>query len=156
MGKGKISILECAQVILEDELTEENQSEDSIIGIIIPEVAPVCKDQNVDDSQDVTNVPEARKDPVGGAFPLEILDLIPDPLEISNETGNNKIRYKIREAGIVNGKAVIEDTHGFTYSYQKKSTGNSLIPKYTYARGFSGTFGPSALPGRDYIHRVYI
>ena len=54
--KRKISILEFAQDILNDELTNENQSEN----ISIPEVAPVCKDQNVDDSQDVTNVPEAR------------------------------------------------------------------------------------------------
>ena len=126
--KRKISILEFAQDILNDELTNENQSEN----ISIPEVAPVCKDQNVDDSQDVTNVPEARKDPVGGAFPLEILDLIPDPLEISNETGNDNITYKIRENGTTNGKAVIEDSHGFTYSYQKQSKGTSPIPSYTY------------------------
>merc|ERR1711874_797476 len=65
-------------------------------------------------------------------FPLEILDLIPDPLQISNETGNDNITYKIRENGTTHGKACIEDSHGFIYSYQKKSKGTSPIPKYTY------------------------
>ena len=128
--KRKISILEFAQDILIDELTSEGQSET----ISIPEVAPVCKNQDVDASQDVTNVSEARKDPVGGAFPLEILDLIPDPLEISNETGNDNITYTIRENGTSSGKACIEDSHGYTYSFQKASTAkSSMFPsKFTY------------------------
>ena len=50
-AKRKIAMLEFAQDFLNDELTSENQSEN----INIPEIAPVCKDQNVDDSQDITS-----------------------------------------------------------------------------------------------------
>merc|ERR1711895_50523 len=59
--KRRISILEFAQEFIKNELTSEGQSET----IDIPEVAPI-ENQDVDASQDVTNVSSARKDPVGG------------------------------------------------------------------------------------------
>ena len=56
---------------------------------------------------------------------------IAEAQEIANKTNaNNKIIYEIRVSG--RGNPVIEDTRGFTYSFQKSSKGKSKIPKYTY------------------------
>ena len=69
--------------------------------------------------------------PVGCEFPSELLHLLPDPLDdLQLGQGDDNIRYNIRENGTRNGRAVIEDSRGYTYSFQRQNKGDP--PKYTY------------------------
>ena len=126
--KLKIAIIQCAQAVMDSEPIEEIM-EHPYLGRIIPDRAPILK-------ENVTKVPE---DPEGrsrnssGASSLDILDLIPEPQEIANKTNTpKKLTYEIREKGTSRGNPVIEDSRGFTYSYQKSSKGKSKPPRYTY------------------------
>jgi len=77
------------------------------------------------------------ENPANGEDQLDLLQLIPDPVQISQRTGNDNIDniiYTIRENGTANGKTCIEDSHGYTYSYQKSTTAKAplFISKWTY------------------------
>ena len=70
--------------------------------------------------------------PVSCEFPSDLLHLLPEPMDdLQLGQGADNIRYNIRENGTRKGKDVIEDSHGHTYSYQRKSKGLDP-PKYTY------------------------
>merc|ERR1711874_755930 len=73
---------------------------------------------------------------------LDLLELLPDPVQISPEKGNNdegnndedNIIYRIRENGTVNGKTVIEDVnhshnHGPDYAHQTKKDINEELKR---------------------------
>ena len=81
----------------------------------IPERAPheIILDDFPSDKEDV---------PADCEFATDFLYLIPDPCDdLEMGSHDDSIKYTIRENATRVGNPVIEDSHGFTYNFQRKS-----------------------------------
>ena len=121
--KRQVANLESAQEVMDEYIAAEPAGADAFSSCI-PEPAPL--DESIDYPSDIEDIP------VGCEFPINLLYLIPDPVKDSEGDLSNDdiITYSIRETATKSGNSVIEDSHGFTYSYQRQSKGDP--PKLTY------------------------
>ena len=79
-------------------------------------------------------------------YPQSLVHLIPnayDDLQLGSVEGGqadpDQIRYFIRESGTRNGNTCIEDSHGYTYSYQCKNKAGYFTYWFCIKRQWKGT-----------------
>ena len=122
--KRTVATLEKTKELLEEyHAARPPGADDSFI--FLPEAAPLDEEmENPSNFEDTSHECE---------LPFDILHLIPPPpTDSEDDSSEDEIKYTIREAATRKGNSVIEDSRGYTYSYQRKSKGTIDPPKYTY------------------------